>query len=147
MLGQFERSRQRDSEISKGSGLCFKTGKRRCLLRCMGLSRFRFRGLSSSGSRSHHKQFLFRRIAWRIQALAEGGLSERARRRALEIANDADLRIQVRMGFDVGTPRDRRVNRRTWGRPERRVLGYRAASASAHQDCVSPRGRKRAKPE
>ena len=42
-----------------------------------------------------HKQFLFRRIAWRIQAIAEGGLSERARRRALEIANDADLRIRA----------------------------------------------------
>jgi len=46
-------------------------------------------------ARSHHRQFLFRRIAWRIQALAEGGLSERARSRALEIANDADLRIQA----------------------------------------------------
>jgi hypothetical protein len=44
---------------------------------------------------SHHKQFLFRRIAWRIQALAEGGLSERARRRALDIANDADLRVRA----------------------------------------------------
>ena len=46
-------------------------------------------------SRSNHKQFLFRRIAWRIQANAEGGLSERARRRALEIANDSDLRIRA----------------------------------------------------
>ena len=46
-------------------------------------------------SRSHHKQFLYRRIAWRMQALAEGGLSERARRRALEIANDADLRVRA----------------------------------------------------
>jgi hypothetical protein len=46
-------------------------------------------------SRSNHKQFLFRRIAWRIQALAEGSLSERARRRALEMANDADLRIRT----------------------------------------------------
>jgi len=46
-------------------------------------------------TRANHKQFLFRRIAWRIQALAEGGLSERARRRALEIANDADLRIRA----------------------------------------------------
>src|SRR5664279_2551168 len=46
-------------------------------------------------SRSNHKQFLFRRVAWRIQALAEGGLTERARRRALEIANDADLRIRA----------------------------------------------------
>ncbi len=45
-------------------------------------------------TRSHHKQHLFRRIAW-IQALAEGGLSERARRRALEIANDADLRVRA----------------------------------------------------
>jgi hypothetical protein len=31
-------------------------------------------------SRSNHKQFLFRRIAWRMQANAWGGLSERARR-------------------------------------------------------------------
>jgi len=46
-------------------------------------------------SRSNHKQFMFRRIAWRIQAIAEGGLSERARRRALEIANDADLRVRA----------------------------------------------------
>ena len=55
-------------------------------------------------SRSNHKQFLFRRIAWRIQALAEGGLSDRARRRALEIASDADLRIgapRTKMGQDV----------------------------------------------
>ena len=44
---------------------------------------------------SNHKQFLFRRIAWRLQALAEGGLSERAKRRALEIANDADLRVRA----------------------------------------------------
>ena len=50
-------------------------------------------------SRSNHKQFLFGRIAWRIQALAEGGLSERARRRALEIANDADLRIRAPKTF------------------------------------------------
>ncbi|HXR75326.1 MAG TPA: DUF2924 domain-containing protein [Bryobacteraceae bacterium] len=46
-------------------------------------------------TRSNNKQFLYRRIAWRIQALAEGGLSERARRRALEIANDADLRSRI----------------------------------------------------
>jgi hypothetical protein len=53
---------------------------------------------------SNHKQFLFRRIAWRIQAIAEGGLSERARRRALEIANDADLRVlapRMRSGQDT----------------------------------------------
>ncbi len=50
-------------------------------------------------SHSNHRQFLVRRIAWRLQALAEGGLSERARRRAMEIANDADLRIRAPKGF------------------------------------------------
>jgi len=50
-------------------------------------------------SRSNHKHFLFRRIAWRMQANAWGGLSERARRRALEIADDADLRIRAPRNF------------------------------------------------
>lgn len=42
-----------------------------------------------------HKQWLIKRIAWRMQANAEGGLSERARRRAMELANDADLRVTM----------------------------------------------------
>jgi Protein of unknown function (DUF2924) len=50
-------------------------------------------------SRSNHKQFLFRKIAWRMQANVYGGLSERARQRALEIANDADLRIRAPKNF------------------------------------------------
>lgn len=69
-------------------------------------------------SRSNHKQFLFRRIAWRIQALAEGGLSERARRRALEIANDADLRIRApraRFGQDASTDPKLSVSRKVAG--------------------------------
>jgi hypothetical protein len=57
--------------------------------------REKYREVFGEASRSNHKDFLFRRIAWRIQANAEGGLSERARRRALEIANDADLRIRA----------------------------------------------------
>lgn len=40
-----------------------------------------------------HKEWLIKRIAWRMQANAEGDLSERARRRAMELANDADLRM------------------------------------------------------
>lgn len=50
-------------------------------------------------SRSNHKQFLFRRVAWRIQANEWGGLTERARLRALEIADDADLRIRAPKNF------------------------------------------------
>jgi hypothetical protein len=78
-------------------------------LRRMTVGQLRQRHLELFGeaSRSNHKQFLFRRIAWRIQALAEGGLSERARRRALDIANDADLRIRApRMLFGA----DRRLD-------------------------------------
>jgi hypothetical protein len=52
--------------------------------------REKHRILFGEENRSRHKDFLRKRIAWRIQALAEGGLSERARQRALELANDAD---------------------------------------------------------
>ena len=55
--------------------------------------RGRYSEVFGEETRSYHKEFLFRRIAWRIQANAEGGLSERARRRAMEIANDAELRL------------------------------------------------------
>jgi len=41
----------------------------------------------------HNKPWLVRRIAWRMQAAAEGGLSERARRLAGELARDADIRL------------------------------------------------------
>lgn len=59
----------------------------------------RYRELFREESRSNHKQFLVRRIAWRIQANALGGLSERARQRALAIADDADLRIRAPKKF------------------------------------------------
>ena len=43
-------------------------------------------------TRSGHKDYLVKRIAWRMQANLHGDLSCRARRRAEELANDADLR-------------------------------------------------------
>jgi len=49
--------------------------------------------LYGAETRSRHKDQLFKRLAWRIQELEYGGLSERAKRRALEIANDLDARI------------------------------------------------------
>src|SRR5262249_3411243 len=42
---------------------------------------------------ANHRAWLIKRIAWRLQALALGELSERARLRAVELANDADLRL------------------------------------------------------
>jgi hypothetical protein len=54
--------------------------------------REKFREVFQEEARSRHRKHLFRRIAWRLQALAEGDLTERARNRAREIAQDADLR-------------------------------------------------------
>jgi len=42
---------------------------------------------------ANHKKWLIKRVVWRLQAMAEGDLSERARQRATELANDADLRL------------------------------------------------------
>jgi len=55
--------------------------------------RHRYAELFGEPARSCHKPHLVRRIAWRLQALAEGGLSERARHRADELAHEADLRL------------------------------------------------------
>jgi hypothetical protein len=43
--------------------------------------------------RSRNKDYLRKRIAWRIQARAFGGLSERALRRAEELADETLLRV------------------------------------------------------
>jgi hypothetical protein len=55
--------------------------------------RDRYAEVFGEPARPGHKTWLMRRIVWRLQALAEGDLSERARRRAAELANDADLRL------------------------------------------------------
>ena len=59
----------------------------------------RYREVYGEEPRSRNRQFLWRRVAWRLQALAEGDLTERARRRAMELANDADLRTRAPRGF------------------------------------------------
>src|SRR6266404_7405641 len=53
----------------------------------------KYHELFGQASHSNHKGYLFRRVAWRMQASVEGGLSERARQYAREIATDADLRL------------------------------------------------------
>jgi len=68
--------------------------------------REKFREVFQEEARSRHRGHLFRRIAWRLQALAEGDLTQRARSRASEIAQDADLRkVAPRDFFSVeGVP-------------------------------------------
>ena len=55
--------------------------------------RARYAELFGDATGTGNRHWLVRRIAWRLQALAGGGLSERAQRRAAELANDADLRL------------------------------------------------------
>jgi hypothetical protein len=58
----------------------------------------RYADIFGEPARSGNRQWLLRRVAWRIQALAEGDLAaraiERSRERARELARDADLRLR-----------------------------------------------------
>jgi len=73
-----------------------------------------------------NRAWLVKRIAWRMQALAEGDLSERARCRALELAHDADLRL--------GPPR-----------PKQDGSVKKNGSVSTAVTVASPRGRRDAR--
>ena len=64
----------------------------------------RYADLFGEPTRSRNKAHLIRKIAWRMQALAEGGLSERARQRAEELAKQ--------LAEDCSRGK-RRVNKRT----------------------------------
>ena len=70
-------------------------------LRCLKTKalKLRYRDLFGEESRSSNHTHLFRRIAWRLQALSEGELSERARDRAAELASDVDLRLRAPATF------------------------------------------------
>lgn len=55
--------------------------------------RTRYAEVFGEETRAGNKAWLVKRIAWRLQSLSEGDLSERARQRAAELANDADVRL------------------------------------------------------
>ncbi len=58
----------------------------------------KYREVFGEATNGHNKAWLVKRIAWRMQAVAEGSLTERARTRAAELANDADLRVTIPRG-------------------------------------------------
>src|SRR5262245_19898856 len=70
-------------------------GKEVAALQAMTVAELRVRYTEVFGeeTRVGNKAWLVKRIIWRLQALGEGDLSERARRRAAELAQDADLRL------------------------------------------------------
>jgi hypothetical protein len=59
----------------------------------------RYQELFGEPSRSFNRAHLWRRVAWRLQARQQGSLSERARQRAMELADDADLRVRAPAAF------------------------------------------------
>ena len=54
--------------------------------------RDRYAEIFGEETSARNKQWLIKRIIWRVQSLAEGSLSERARNRAAELANEGDIR-------------------------------------------------------
>jgi hypothetical protein len=61
--------------------------------------KMRYCELFGEASASSNRLHLFRRMAWRLQARAEGDLSQRARQRAADLAEDVDLRVRAPRSF------------------------------------------------
>src|SRR5712691_10742348 len=59
----------------------------------VGELKVRWRELYGEDTRSCNRVYLWRRLAWRVQELAYGGLSERAKARLAELSEDDDLRM------------------------------------------------------
>jgi hypothetical protein len=81
----------------------------------VGELRAKYAQLFGEETRVGNKAWLVKRIVWRLQALAEGDLSERARRRAAELAQDADLRLsppRVAKGSSIPISRNGKANHR-----------------------------------
>ncbi len=90
-------------------------------MRRMTVTQLRIRYVEVFGeqTRSSNRQHLIRRIAWRLQALEHGTLSQRARRKAAELADEANLRLTAPKNaplavapprpVDAGTYHDRRL--------------------------------------
>src|SRR5215467_399575 len=66
--------------------------------------RARFAAVFGEPTPSHNKVWLVKRIAWRLQAQAEGDLSQRARQRAAELAAHTDLRLSAPAKEAPATP-------------------------------------------
>ena len=81
----------------------------------IGQLRTRYEALTGEDSRSSNRRHLIRRIAWRIQAKQEGGLSQRALDRAEELADVEGLRLSAPKARDVAAS-GAKSKRRTTGR-------------------------------
>jgi hypothetical protein len=84
--------------------------------------RVRYMEVFGEPTGARHKEWLIKRIAWRLQAHAEGGLSERARRRATDLAREADLRLSPpKPAMNLDTSVDLQVTGARHPKPDRRL--------------------------
>ncbi len=60
--------------------------------------RERYEEVFGESTNARNKDWLWKRIAWKIQELQFGGISERAKKRAREIANEHDIRVRPHKG-------------------------------------------------
>ena len=86
--------------------------------------RERYERVFGEAARSNNRRWLLRRVAWRMQLLAEGDLAQRAvdraRDKAATLARDADLRVRPPSGpLDPGEPARTVVGQMSPGRDER----------------------------
>jgi len=77
--------------------MVFNVAKEVSTLRHMTVSqlRDRYNEVFGEDTNARNKQWLIKRIAWKLQANAEGDISERARRLAHQIAMETDIRISL----------------------------------------------------
>jgi hypothetical protein len=76
----------------------------------------RFAVLHGYESRSNNYEYLWKRTAWKLQEMAEGGLSDEVKARALALAKESDLRahpprraLAAAITESVGSQRDPRL--------------------------------------
>ena len=67
--------------------------------------RAKYADVTGETTRCGSRPALVKKLAWRLQALEEGGLSERAKRRAEQLARDSDIRLTPPTESTNGTGR------------------------------------------
>ncbi len=75
----------------------------------VGQLRLKWRELYGEDTRSGNRDYLWRRLAWRVQELAYGGLSERAHARIKELGDDLRMLPSRRWHPAEGPVKDRRI--------------------------------------
>ena len=94
----------------------------------VGQLRERYLDLFGEETKSHNKAYLQKRIAWRIQFLVEGGLTERAKARAAELARNSELRVRQKR------------DPYKWGNAELRSRSVKGSLGAKHDPRTPPPG-------